>query len=215
MSDTRVNVTPNLAFGICLVVIGTALALERLHVIEASQILRFWPLGLVLIGVSLVIQALHAGDAPPAGRSEQGFTSGHVVAIVLVGILVSQSLHRGTDAIRTDSSETVSVFAVLGRHERVSHAPRFRGGEMTTVMGRSELDLREATIPSGEEAVIDVFGLMGRVVVRVPEGWTVDVRAVPIMGGVRDRRGGVRDVPGNPRVVLRGFIMMGGLDIRS
>jgi hypothetical protein len=35
------------------------------------------------------------------------------------------------------------------------------------------------------------------------------------MGGVKDRRSGARDVTGAPRLVLRGFIMMGGLSIRS
>ena len=50
----------------------------------------------------------------------------------------------------------------------------------------------------------------------VPEEWHVEVRATPIMGGARDRRKGPRDaVPGAPRLVIRGLILLGGLDIRS
>jgi len=49
----------------------------------------------------------------------------------------------------------------------------------------------------------------------VPEGWTVVVRAVPIMGGAKDNRRGARDLPGSPKIVVRGLVVMGGLQIRS
>jgi hypothetical protein len=35
------------------------------------------------------------------------------------------------------------------------------------------------------------------------------------MGGIRDRRAGIRDTAGASRIVIRGFVMWGGLDIRS
>jgi hypothetical protein len=65
---------------------------------------------------------------------------------------------------------------------------------MTSVMGRADLDLRSTTVAPGDEVVIEVFTLMGGATIRVPDGWIVDIRAAPIMGGVRDRREGPRDV---------------------
>jgi hypothetical protein len=62
---------------------------------------------------------------------------------------------------------------------------------MTSVMGQTRLDLRQATIAPGSDATVDVFGLMGGVVVLVPETWTVDIQATAVMGGIRDRRGAV------------------------
>ena len=47
--EPRLRVTTNLAFGICLILLGTALMLDRLQLVDASQILRFWPVGLVLV----------------------------------------------------------------------------------------------------------------------------------------------------------------------
>jgi hypothetical protein len=60
---------------------------------------------------------------------------------------------------------------------------------MTSVMGGTRLDLRQAAVAPGEEATVDVFGLMGAVEVIVPETWIVDVQTTAVMGGVRDRRG--------------------------
>jgi hypothetical protein len=213
VDEPRMRVTTNLAFGICLILLGTALMLDRLQLLDAAQILRYWPVALVLVGAALVIQSFQRVDANSAVRPEPSY-GGHIFVWVIVAVVMSQAFSRGTTS-RTDSTETVDVIAVMSRHQRVSNGPVFRGGEITSVMGRAELDLRKTTVAPGEEAVIEIFTLMGGATIRVPESWTVDVRAAPIMGGVKDRRTGARDVPGAPRIVIRGFIMMGGLDIRS
>jgi predicted membrane protein len=211
--EPRVRVTTNLAFGICLILLGTALILDRLQLVPASQLLRFWPVGLVLVGAALVIQSFQRVD--PAQARSQGFDGGHIFALIIFAIIMSQVFNRGGFTARADASETVNLFALMTHHQQVSSAQVFRGAEMTSVMGHSDLDLRKTTIAPGEEAVIEVFTLMGGTTVRVPEGWSVEVRAVPIAGGVKDRRSGARDIPGAPRIVIRGFIMMGGLNIRS
>jgi hypothetical protein len=86
-------------------------------------------------------------------------------------------------------------------------------------MGRSELDLRDAKIPPGGEATVQVFSAMGEVVVRVPPNWTVDTRAIPAMGAVRDHRfPAAEPATGTelaPRLVLRGLVLMGRLTIAS
>jgi hypothetical protein len=212
--EPRVRVTTNLAFGICLILLGTTLLLDRLQLVPASQLLRFWPVGLVLVGAALVIQSFQRVD-PVQARAQQGVDGGHIFALIIVAIIMSQVFNRGGFTARADSSETVNLVALMTHHQQVSSAAVFRGGEMTSLMGHSDLDLRKTTVAPGEEAVIEVFTLMGGTTIRVPEGWSVEVRAVPIAGGVKDRRSGARDIPGAPRIVIRGFIMMGGLNIRS
>lgn len=237
-TDARPSITPNLVVGICITAVGVALVLDRLHVIEARQLLRFWPLAVIVFGASMVVQALQSGDdAATAGSGRRTHVFPRFFVLILVGILVTQTLHRGSAAIQTDTNERVNLFAVMSRDQRVSYATGFHGGEMTSFMGECQLDLRHATVAPGEEAVIDVFTLMGGLVLQVPDGWTIDVQALPVMGGVTDRRSprdrdGAQAAQGSatstveektppsntlapPRVVLRGFIMMGGLVIRS
>ena len=78
-------------------------------------------------------------------------------------------------------------------------------------MGGVNLDLREADI-AGERAVLDVFAFMGGVEIRIPEAWTVDVGTTSIMGGVEDK---TRGAAGGKRLVLKGAVIMGGIDIRN
>ena len=80
--EPRLRVTTNLAFGICLILLGTALILDRLQLVPASQILRFWPVALVLFGAALVIQSFQRVD-PAQARSRQGFDGGHIFALII------------------------------------------------------------------------------------------------------------------------------------
>lgn len=219
MSDTRLRVTPHLAFGICLVAVGSTLALDRLGLVDARDVFfRFWPLGLVLLGLSLVIQSLQGPEDGPSRQNRPAVDNGSLVGLFIIGVVAFHVLDRSRATVHADSTERIGVFAVMGSHEQLSTSPSFRGGELTCVMGRCHLDLRQATVAPGQEAVIDVFAVMGGAQIRLPAEWTVDVRAVPIMGGVKDRRPRDRrpevSEPGAPRLVIRGFIMMGGLNIK-
>ena len=89
-------------------------------------------------------------------------------------------------------------------------------------MGGAQLDLRQATIPPGEEAALDFFLVMGGCEIFVPTSWTVSTPLVPVMGGIDDKRlpplpGGDETFGGRPapRLVLRGLIVMGGIEIKS
>jgi hypothetical protein len=108
-------------------------------------------------------------------------------------------------------------------------------------MGRSSLDLRQVQLKPGEEMVVDVFVTMGRATVRIPDHWVVDVSALPVMGSVDEERftplpevpppppGDTPDSdvapppppPGppasgpQPRLKLRGFVLMGKVEVSS
>lgn len=214
---------PHLVIGICVTTIGVALTLDRLHILEASKILRFWPIGISLIGVAMVAQSIWPGaDLSGGRRPRHAFGSLFFFGIVLtLALLVGQRVERrwGPSRATDEATGTVSLFSLMGGDHRVLPASPFHGGEMTSIMGGNELDLRRATIAPGEEAVIDVFTLMGGAVIRVPAGWTVDVRTTPLMGGVADQRVRDRTAPPSegpaPRIVLRGMVLMGGLIIKS
>ena len=82
------------------------------------------------------------------------------------------------------------------------------------VVVHRKLDLREAAVANGVEAIVDVTAVMGGYEIRVPETWNVVVDVVPFMGGYEDKTRHPAD-PSAPRLRLRGFVMMGGLEVRN
>jgi class 3 adenylate cyclase len=94
---------------------------------------------------------------------------------------------------------------------------RWRLGPRTNalaIMGGVDMDLRRAQI-EGAEVTITAVAFWGGVKIFVPEGFDVEMRGFSFMGGrsvkMRDRP----PVPGSPRIVVRGYAVMGGVDVRS
>lgn len=143
--------------------------------------------------------------------------------LAVIGIWIAVVVALQVSGVRTlsesTSSDRVRVVSVIGRAEHTNRAEAFRGADVTTVMGRSELDLREATMVPGNSASLRVVALMGGVIVRVPPNWTVDTGAVSAFGAVRDERLPAREGEAAtgpaPRLVIRGLVMFGRLTIRS
>ena len=143
------------------------------------------------------------------------------IGIVTLGVAAIIALSR-TGAFATSPEQ--HLLAVMGsaRYQQTPAQGPFTGAEATAVMGSCVLDLTHAQMSPGAEAVVELFALMGSVTIRVPNDWTVDARAVPVMGSVHDQRWVTRNADGGapaasvpPRLVLRGVVMMGGVIIKS
>jgi hypothetical protein len=115
-----------------------------------------------------------------------------------------------------DTGATLPAVAVLCGTDRRVTATAFRGGELTAIMGGGKVDLRDAT-PAGERMVLDVFAVMGGFEVLVPESWHVVIEVVPVMGSVEDktRPPTATADAARPSLVVRGFVMMGGVEIKN
>jgi cell wall-active antibiotic response 4TMS protein YvqF len=229
-SHASVRVTVQLILGLVIVTLGILFTLDNFHVIQARDYLRFWPVVLVAIGSAQVAQARSSARVVGGGiwillggallGRQVGLLPGNMrdywplFLVLLGGYVVWQSLNRpGSPAGGGSDGPVVSAVAILsGLNRRVPSA--FHGAELTAFMGGGKLDLREATIEEGGKAVIDVFAMMGGFEVLIPETWSVRNEVIPFMGGVDDKTK-VNAGPLAPVVVLRGFVMWGGIDIKN
>jgi class 3 adenylate cyclase len=94
---------------------------------------------------------------------------------------------------------------------------RWRISARTTavaVMGSCEMDLRHAEI-DGPEIVITAITFWGGITVTVPEGFDVELVGFSFMGGRHLKLRSAPLVPGSPRIRVRGFAIMGGVNVRS
>ena len=105
-----------------------------------------------------------------------------------------------------------SEFAFWSGVKRRVASPAFRRADLTAVMGGIEMDLRPAATATGD-AVIDVFVMWGGIEITVPPDWAVSNRIVPLMGGIVDKSTGTQEA--KHRLHLRGFVLMGGVEIKT
>jgi hypothetical protein len=248
-TDTRLNISPQLVLGSLMIVFGVLLTLDRMELVDAARTLRFWPLVLIALGSWLVIERGPGGRSFSGYAlivfgalllmNSLGFARVRFwelfwpALIILVGTRLvmqtsGQRWSRSTAGQRVGTTPSpardgmVSMLSILGSHQRAVTDKPFRGGEVTTIVSGTQLDLRQAEIAPGDEAVVNVFIFMGGHEVWVPQGWIVVNDVMPVLGGVEDKRlppvvnaATVSATGAAPRLVLRGVVALGGLTIKN
>jgi hypothetical protein len=138
---------------------------------------------------------------------------------VWIAVFVAFQVSGTRSFTNANADDRVRVVSVMSRSEYNGRAGAFQGADVTNVMGRSELNLRDATLAPGASATVHVVSAMGNVTLRVPAAWTVDTGAVSALGKIEDERPTPAEadaVAGSPpRLVLRGLVMFGRLTITS
>jgi predicted membrane protein len=216
--------------GLMIATLGVLFTLDNLHILRARDFLQFWPVVFVVFGLAQIAQARSSGRlwAGSIWIALGGVMLANRLGLVRVNVwaywpllLVLAGARIFWQAYRTSASPdplagagpAVTVTAILGGFERKIASSSFQRAELTAFMGGGRIDLRDAVLAPGG-AVLDVFSVMGGFEIIVPDSWGVDVEVTPFMGGCDDK---TLPHPGaaGPRLTIRGFVMMGGLDIKN
>jgi hypothetical protein len=217
---------PRLVFGFLIMAAGVLITLDNLGFVDAGDYLRFWPAALVVVGGLKLAERNVIGPGSLGGWLWVGAGAALLLwtldfaspfsLLPLVLVVVGARLVWHTFAPRPSRGARPEGFvegvAVLGANVRSSSSPSFRGGDLNAFMGGVELDLREAAIEESP-AVIDVFAMWGGIEIKVPERWNVDPRVTALLGGFEDKTRGSADA--QERLVVRGLVLMGGVEIKN
>jgi len=227
-------------FGAFIIVVGVFALLDNLHLFDSHLVQPFWPLIFVALGALKLSQGRHPnhylfGSAlivVGAGMTLQNFGLLHFqwrdlwpFALILVGLNVVTKGFRVRGNVRAISYQGDSS----SQREQLEHGSRidasammsgivlkndsqdFTGGEINTVMGAVEVDLRQANIVA--DAVLHLSVIMGGVEIRVPREWSVSVNGTPMLGGIEDKT--VPPMTPGKRLVIEGSVIMGGVEISN
>jgi hypothetical protein len=218
-----------LFFGVVVLVLGVAWTLDNLGIIDASQYLQWWPavaLGwglLLLAGIGVRQQTVPGlfwtviGGAALLNTLDlihiSIFHMWPLLLIAVGGSIVARAWRgEATNASGAEPGARFNTFVLMGGTERKVTSQSFRHGELSAVMGGVVADFRSA-VPADGHAVIDVFAMWGGIELIVPVGWKVVGDVTPILGGFDDSTVPPTD-PSAPTLVVRGIVIMGGVEVR-
>ncbi len=227
--DRRSILTPHLVFGLIIIAVGVLFTLDNLGIIYAEDYWRWWPTGLIAIGAAKLWQSRGGLGNPVGGMffvivgswflldnldvlSREVWKFWPLLLVFIGSMIVYQGMRGKQVRAAAAATDTMSGVAILGGWKRGTSSQAFRGGELTAVMGGCEVDLRNAAING--DAVIDVFAMWGGIDIRIPEDWTLINRVTAVMGAVEDTTRPPQATTQH-RLTLRGFVMMGGVEIKN
>lgn len=224
--------TTHVALGFMLAALGVLFTLDNLHLLRVGEILRYWPAALIVVGLVHISQSRAPGGwlggaiwivigsvmlGNRLGLFSVSIFKFWPLLLVLVGVrMAAQAYYPDSpDGVDTDAGSVMSAVSLLGGVDRRITSQEFKRAEITAFLGGGKIDLREARLGGGQ-AVLHVLAFMGGFEVLVPDTWNVILEATPFMGGVDDRRRPpATPDPAAPTLFVRGFVMMGGVEIKS
>lgn len=160
----------------------------------------FWPAILITVGLSFLL-----GRNRPFNRRKIEADSSDTEQI--------QSTVTGASLDESVGEDAIDVAAIFGAVKKNIYAKNFKGGEVVTVFGGSEINLTHADFNG--KIKIEVVSIFGGTTLIIPPHWQVRSEAVAIFGGIEDKRPKPAGISTDKVVVLEGFVMMGGIDIKS
>lgn len=167
--------------------IGALFQLSELGYLPGGVWSAFWPIILILVGISFISSRWKKKD----------------VAVDM------NSLGRvSVDGSRVDRT------AFFGGAELRVTSKDFTGGDLTAVFGGIECDMRDAQM-LGKIATLSVTAVFGGVEIRVPQGWNVLVKGTPIFGGIDEKSLLRPQDPNAPVLVVDSTAVFGGVEIRN
>jgi predicted membrane protein len=221
-----------LVFGLLIISVGVLFLLGNMGVINPHDYLRLWPALLIVLGLVQFVQPHRRGGYILGGVLvvvgaamllnrlyiiHFSFRDYWPLILIVVGavMVLNHSIFFKGSGYSANSAENADSFlkvtSILSGFRRKCNSRNFRGGDLTAIMGGFEIDLRDADMDN--EAVMDVFLLMGGGELRVPDNWLVVIECLPIMGGIEDKT--CSGQKAEKRLVIRGTAVMGGMEIKN
>ena len=226
--SSSLKVTPRLILGLGVLAIGLLFTADSLGMADAGIVFDYWPVLLIAVGATRV------GGRTTPDKVFAGFWIGAGIwllawnleyidlnpveffwpfVLILFGLtMISGALRRRSAPAGGDSM--VNIIAVMSGVERQHGSQDFEGGNVTAFMGGGRLDLRQARLAS-DEVELQFFCMWGGYELRVPPDWEISMEVLPLLGAVEDKRTHQERRDGAPRLVLKGVVIMGGIEVKT
>ena len=174
--------------GLTLVGVGGILFLSRYSNIPVKQYLsEYWPILLIIFGISIIFKKRN--------HRYNNFCAEEINKLDL---------------------DYIDDTSVLSSGRKTINSQNFRGGKTTVVLGGNYIDLHEASLAEGTNA-LEITVLLGGIEIIVPRDWKVIINVTSIFGGVDDKRivNANQVYENNKVLVISGTVLFGGCDIKT
>lgn len=126
----------------------------------------------------------------------------------------TENIRNEENSSSADNGEYIDVVAVFGGIKKNIQSKNFKGGEIVSFMGGSEINFMQADIQQPIE--LEVNNVFGGTKLIIPSNWDVKNEISAIFGGVEDKRNFNNSAPDSgKKIVLKGACVFGGIEVTN
>ena len=169
--------------GLFLILLGGVFLMAELDVTRWEDVWQWWPAVLILLGITILFKGKPA--------------------------MLPGSVRSATPRCEP----TLHLSNILAGSDRRVVSQEFKGGDVSNILGGTEIDLLEAKLAPGDW-LLTVSTVLGGVEIHVPRDWNIEVQPTSMLGGVDDH---TRQTPqaGGGRLIIKASALLGGVEIKN
>jgi len=215
--------------GLAIIAAGVLLLLENLGFITGIDVWDFWPVILILVGVSLLGRA-GQNRQPLSGVIlivigllflfdnldiiPYGIGDFWPIVLILIGLLVVKNAVWSGTGRSPSGNDFINLSFVLGGGDFKFNTDNLKGGKVDAIMGGGNIDLTGAEIQD-DEIFINTFAMWGGIEIRVPQHWQVNVQGSPLLGAMENKTTFAASGKPAKKLTIKGTAIMGGVEIKN
>ncbi len=236
MSHRHDSPGSRITFGTILIIIGALYFLQTLNFFSFSipHLIFSIPFAILMIGILVLINSrnkLFGGILAIIGlltllpRIYPSFyiNDNFLLPLILIalGVLIvfrRRPSHYNYDfrtgrTVEKDYFDEVAIFS--GSH-KIINSDNFKGGNITSIFGGTEIDFSQCKLAEGD-VIVDIVMIFGGTTLIVPRDWNVRINVTPIFGGFANK---VMRNPGVPldttrTLIIKGVAIFGGGEVKG
>ncbi|MDR1170281.1 MAG: cell wall-active antibiotics response protein [Prevotellaceae bacterium] len=171
--------------------------------IDTNFIKIYWPVLLIVSGIIFILHIL-CKPSPPSCHHRSHKCYSHFYGN-------NSRFHNEENYYQAGDFSKTSIFS-NGRYIVID--TEFTGGTLNSVFGGIELDLRKAYLPEGD-TILNIEAVFSGITIFVPDSWLLDVKVESMLGGIDDERRITETVDTSRKLILRGSVTFGGVEIKN
>ncbi len=195
----------NKYFSIVLTVLGILFLIGNLNITTLRWYDFIFPTLLIALGIRIILPSKWYQLKKDKKDAYSDFV-----------IIDKETLKNGIHIDNSKGEDYIDKYNVFSGYETKIVSQQFKGGEVGSIFGGAEIDLREADL-NDKKARIELYAIFGGVDLIVPRKWKIYVNGTPIFGGVNNST--IFESDGNADEIrtlyIDAFAIFGGIDIKN
>jgi len=221
------KIKPNVIVGIFIIFIGALFLLENFQIFPPQFLWEIlsWQTILILIGTVFYFNSNKSvGVTLIVVGALCWIPDIWPVLIILLGLyIVVKNKTNFFNKSETDSisaeynpNQVICDTSLFGGSKKSFQIDNFKGGNVTSIFGGSEIDLMDCTLANGTNR-LELFFLFGGSSLKIPSNWNVLIQLTPIFGGFSDKRAIPQSqvFDNSKTLIISGIVVFGGGELTN
>jgi predicted membrane protein len=221
------KIKPNMIVGIVVIIIGSLFLLKNFGIFPPEFLWKIisWQTILIVIGTVFYFNSNKSvGVTLIVVGALSWIPDIWPILIILLGLYIV--IKNKTNFFNKNEQEPINdnfdpnqkIYdtSLFGGGKKSFQIDNFKGGNVTSIFGGSEIDLMDCTLANGTNR-LELFFLFGGSSLKIPSNWNVLIQLTPIFGGFSDKRTMPQSqvFDNSKTLIISGIVVFGGGELTN